>query len=105
MWKGLFWRWKAVQLEMRLVVGKSGAMSRVMTMLMGVLAKNLSQTIQKQVRAQILYSASHLLIVMLIVILSLSLFIAEPTPSSPFSNPSSTFIPEAQAPPTLTTNV
>jgi len=30
---------------------------------------------------------------------------AEPTPSSPFSNPSSTFIPEAQAPPTLTTNV
>lgn len=43
--KDLFWRWKAVRLEMRLVAGKSGVVARIVTILMEVLAKNLRQIV------------------------------------------------------------
>jgi hypothetical protein len=62
-WKGLFWRWKGVRPETRLVVAKSGAMARFMMMEMEMSVRSLLQTVQKQVRARMLSSASLLIII------------------------------------------
>jgi hypothetical protein len=61
--EGSFLEMEGRRPETRLVVDKSGVMAGVVIMLVEVSARNLSQTVQKQVRAQILCSASPLLIV------------------------------------------